>query len=242
MKISIPYPIRRMLGNPDIVDMVSSMYQLRESREQITVYLPNANRNWNKDQETVFDHESKGQLWMIDYKELMDPTRHMKYEDTNFLSLLNSYGYIDDLTITLTEGDTIVVLTKIKNIKLIAKLHFWVRSKNYIFEYGLFSLNELTGEAYCEDVSTIFRQSSGQFRTLRAFLIDKNHTLTHTQILNIFNDKDPLTLLEIGTVEKTQVYQIVKDIKRKLGVKGSKSNLFLSIGNAYKLLPEVIEI
>ncbi|KKT39029.1 MAG: hypothetical protein UW22_C0002G0005 [Candidatus Gottesmanbacteria bacterium GW2011_GWB1_44_11c] len=137
------------------------------------------------------------------------------------------------------ENESWFALTKIINKPLLKKCYQWVRDilSGDVLNYGVFSLNLNTGEAYCLDNSTRLTPSRGLFHLLKAFMKNPKHELTLQEIIyyrssDVYESPASVSLIR----NKHLVYENIKDVKERLRMKGKLTKLIVSTGKGYKLL------
>lgn len=220
---SINYSLRELIRDKTIQSMVSCLYEIRQRNDVIAVSLPLANSRFFLICEDPY-HEDSDNIEKLCF--------HLK--DSLFIDELIKLDVLSKGECT-DEYDEFSAYVKIVNSNFIEGLYEWIKDKDLIINYGIFSLHTFTGEGYCVDNKYSFHTNKGLFRVFKAFLQKPTHILNDREIFQTFYDStsDALKLrVEI-------VHQIIGEIREKLSMKGELSKLFLRTGNQYLLKSSV---
>lgn len=224
MKIKITLPIREALLNKATHNIIKELFRKRKDKKIISIYLPLVTENVNN-----FFMQNNGVNHI--------PDSCFNQTDLLLVKNLEKIKAIKIKEISLGDNDRWFVTIKIKNIAIIEKINEWLSHIDNIINYGIFSLDTLTGEVYCRDNMARFHPSKGKFRVFREFINDENHRLSYKRIISKHEDK-PEEKIEIDSSFVIETNQIIKDIKKSLKMKDKLSKLFIPAGNAYKLMPK----
>lgn len=159
----------------------------------------------------------------IDDKEIYEKNIKACYEllDNEYIKLLikekiitGKYDYDED-------GFIMLNIKKI-NLPRFKTLVKWVEEEKYINNYGLFSLNTLTGEAYFKDNKTTFRPGTGYYNLFKELMTTKQPYLSFDSIIEIQQQKK---YLYDEDVKKGHIREIVKYLRKKLSMRSKSGKL-----------------
>lgn len=216
-KNTIPYHLRVLLEDVFIGNLTLEIF-MKVNKKKIFKFCP----------ERVFhclNMAFSDQTLYLDDKEIYENNIKACYEllDNEYIDLLikekiitGKYNYDEDGFLML-------------NIKKIDLLRFkilvkWVEEKKYINNYGLFSLNTLTGEAYFKDNRTIFKPATGYYNLFKEFITTKNKYLTFQEIVEI--QQLNKSLIKAEDI-KNYARAVIKHLKRKLSIKSGTGKLLI---------------
>ncbi|MFA5135886.1 MAG: hypothetical protein WC489_00655 [Patescibacteria group bacterium] len=194
----------------------------------------------------IFDKANKGKTFHL-YPKVVnsclnkaygDKERYDQYGGAAYQSNINKcYELLESKYIDLLIKQKIVVgnylldedENLILNVKNIAMTKFismvkWAKENRYILNYGLFSLNTLTGEAYFKDYKTSFRPGTGYYNLFKELITTNKSYLSFDEIVEIQRQKKNLFVTEDV---KSFAKEIIKHLKRKLAIKSKSGKLFV---------------
>jgi uncharacterized protein YfkK (UPF0435 family) len=212
----IPFSLRELIKDKDIQGMVSDLYKHRKGTDPVTIFLPLTNDRFNK---IASDPDHEG---IENFNEI-----RLTFDESLFLDELFKLRVLVYSEECANEDFSACV--KIINPEFIEQIYEWIKDKDLIINYGIFSLHTFTGEAYCLDSKYIFHTNKGLFRVFQAFLKEPTHILAYKKIYNIFQDSDKLTS------GSETIHQIIGEIREKLQMKGKLSKLFIPSSDSYIL-------
>lgn len=213
----IPYEIRKLLKEESIKKLTLNIYD-KAKEENAFKYYPTK----------VYDCLDKA----YSDKNLFDEDKE-RYEK----NIESCYKLVDNKYIVLLINEKIlkgiynmdesgffkleVIKTNIDHFKKLVK---WIEEEKYINNYGLFSLNTLTGEAYFNDNKTIFKPATGYYNLFKEFITTKNKCLTFQEIVEI--QQLNKSLIKAEDI-KNYAREIIKHLKRKLSMKSGSGKLLI---------------
>lgn len=205
---SINYSLRKLIQDKFIQSMVADLYKHRKETDPVTIFLPLTNDRFNK---IASDPDHEG---IENFEELC-----LTFDDSLFL---NELFKLRVLSKKECADEDFSACVKIINPEFIEHIHAWIKDKNLIINYGIFSLHTFSGEAYCLDNKYVFHAGKRSFRVFRSFLEEPTHILDYQTIYKIFykGEKNRPTY----RMSPTQIHQIIGDIREKLHMKGNSQN------------------
>ena len=220
-----------MVQIKEVQDVVRSLYESRQSRGKVEVYLRLVSNCANGIINKAAKNRSNFNLDSC--YDVADASFLRELEVFRVVSISDYYDKDAEGEYT-SDGIFDYALVTINDPIYIQSLNGWVNDLPNILNYGIFSLNTITGEAYCLDNGDTFLPYSGMFRVLKAFLNESSHCLSYENIYRVFRDeKDP----DLSRMTPEAIHQIIGDIREKLSMKGKLSKLFVSSSNQYVLRP-----
>jgi hypothetical protein len=222
-EIVIPYTLRRLVMDKAIQGMVGELNEKKNAKGPISVYLPLANDQMNRICENQLLCEELGgfdSCFNLDDSLLISELTNIGV--LSHTANDNSYGWNDE--------DSSLWGMEVNSPEFIEHLFNWVRDKDLILNYGIFSLHTFTGEAYCMDNRYDFDTSKGLFRVFRAFLEEPAHILSYIQIHNLFYEES------ITEASKAKfINQTIGEIREKLKMTTEFSKLLIPADKKYLL-------
>jgi hypothetical protein len=216
--IKIPYSLREFVRDEAIQRMARKLYESKEIKGPVRVYLPLAEKRFNVIAEDP-NHEDRDKI-----DELCFNLKDSQFIDELFrLKVLSKpeKPYLEDFETAVT----------IEDPEFLDYLHHWLEDQALILNYGVFSLHTFTGEGYCHDNNYFFHTGKGLYRVFRAFLENPAHILTYGRIYQTFQGNEKA----ISSYGSETINQIVGEIREKLAMKGKLSKLFLPSNDSYFL-------
>lgn len=240
-KIGLSYTVRKLVQINEIQNLVKSLHENRQSKDPAKIYLPLVNECVTK----IIEKASIN-------REGFDLDPCFNSDDVSFLRELEKHKVISLKDIYEDEEDEVVKIDGrlelapygyytadviVNDVKFIENLNRWVNDLPSIINYGIFSLNTITGEAYCLNNVGIFLPNSGMLSVLKAFLNEPSHCLSYERIYRLFHGDEKE--IDIYLMTPQSIHQIIWDIRDKLFMTGKLSKLFVSSSNQYALRPSL---
>lgn len=223
------------MSDPIAKKILEQLYKERDSKGEITIYLPLT---------TISIAEFVSESYQAGILSNKIPNEDLNLPDINLVHELKRLKILKTIHVGGGENGDSIAIIRIIDVATIEELYELMTAVKHFLHYGIFSLNTVTGDAYCNSFQTRFHPSRGLFRVFKGFLDDStDHKLSHIEILSRSDDEpeDEIKTSEFYTETTTtmKANQIIKDIKRSLGMKRKLSKLFRAAGKEYTLLPGV---
>lgn len=237
MKVNLSLELRQLLENEAVREVVTVLHQKGEHGGKTFIYMPLVNKCISD----FYSHPADDVRNMMLQQEGRIPDYCFNQLDYQLLEELQRLGILKILYQESGFDDNSSWIAHIKTISLSAmkKIYQWMQDNQNkrIFNYGIFSLNIYTGEAYCKDNQYIFRPHRGMFKIFKAFLENQRHELSYEEIYAISQNKAKEETEDADSAIKITVQQNIGDIKERLGMKGKLAKLFVPTGMSYMLHP-----
>lgn len=117
------------------------------------------------------------------------------------------------------------------NIPQLIKLREWINQIPYIKSHGEFSLNTISGELYFRDDVVVLYKKAGHFQLLKAFLENKDFSLSADEIIQITN----ASTQNRGTNYDIAL-EVIKNLGRRLGLRKNLHKVISYNGNHFVLV------
>ncbi len=177
--MKINYLIRSLLLKKVVHDLIIEICDLyKKHGDKFEIYPTNVNSCLN----SVYSEDS---LYLDSEAIKQNTNRCYEGNELKMLDLLKINEVIELKYDSGEDGGSCIAEIKIINHELFKDISNWVLKNKLIITYGLFSLNTLTGEAYCKDNYHLFKPGSGYYDLLKEFLKKKNHFLNFEEMVNI---------------------------------------------------------
>ena len=220
--MDITYELRKLLQNKGVRSVVINLHRQRNEKS-IELTLPIASSHFDQ---------------LLDMQEADRFEECTSFADYKFIGYLLKSKILSPME---TKNDDFIpytdVCVKINKTEFLGQLYEWVDCYDHILNYGIFSLNTLTGEAYCGDhkAKSRFDTFMRPFQVFRAFMKNENHEMSYEIIYQLATGKT-MDKGQAQAADLSQIYQLIRDLRKKLRMKGELSKLFASTGTGYKLL------
>jgi len=246
--MEISYLIRSLLSKEVVHALVIKIHHLYKNKQdnKFEIYPSEVNNcldNAYADQ-TLWEIDSNAYTLAID--------NCYKNDELEILELLKANMIIQLEYNSGEDGGSCIAEIKIINKKLFENIYKWVIEKNFIINYGLFSLNKISGDSYFKENYHAFKPGSGYYSLFKSFLLRKNHILLFEEIVNIQQQEftrvnGNITRLNYVCDERNNLQlkykasENIQYLKRKLKMRDGFGKLFKTFEKkGFILLPDLI--
>lgn len=220
MKNIVSYKVRLLLRDQAVQNLLIEIIKKdQDLKEKITIFPAKINSCLN----SVFSDDSRWNFdnnpnWSFE-NAISNCFDNFEFEICDQLHKEKIIRFNSDLD----ESDSCVFHIEILNLEKFLKITKWLKESRYIINYGFFSLNRLTGEAYFMDNSYKFKPGTGYYNLFKKFLVKSDHQLLFSEIYSI---QQKTNLKDNSENHKSEAIEIIKEIKQKLQMKDGFGELF----------------
>lgn len=201
----VPFAIRRLLKSKGVIELAISLRnELIQEKKKYFIQLPVLNHRVNS--------------YLINASDTKIPDICFESSDCLLITELGNQKIIDIDCFSPDDNGTWGVIVTRRNFEVIDGLSILGQSikDGETICYGIFSLNLSNGCVSVGNHRTALRPNSGKFRVYRELLEKKDHAVSYSDIEALMDGKDR---------GENQVYEVMKDLKDKLNLKGDLANL-----------------
>lgn len=215
MNMSIPYKLRFLLQDESVANFTLQIFEKSKKENKFNIYPKRVNYCL----ETACADKD---LWAENkkaYQANIDSC--YKLPENEYIDLLIKEKIIIGKYCVDEDGSLILNIEKIV-INKFSELVKWVKDREYLINYGLFSLNTLSGVAYFKDHKATFRPGTGYYSLFRELLVTKKLYLSFSEIVEIQQQRK---LQSTEEDIKNDAIEYIKHLKRKLRMRSGAGKL-----------------
>lgn len=146
------------------------------------------------------------------------PKEFAMFPDIQFIEILEKEKVVFVTSLIMVDRYKHYVSNlKVNNREALEQIYDWLKAGSEILEYGIFSLNAITGEAYCGDRFFRLQPNRGPFRVFRALLQAKGKRVTFQHLYQLYYPGEEIKEAQAGEA----VYEIIKTLRRTLDIENT---------------------